>query len=617
MRATGSTLAILAAAQVLVGVSSLDAQRIDEGIVVLYDFKEGDDDLVVEDRGPGEPLDLVIDELDLGNLVEWLPEGGLAINIGTGPQGTGGARPIQSTEPAMKIFEAIAGPDGTGEYTLEAWVRPEIPDLQSNISRIATYSLDPFNRNFTLGTVQTGDQYVNRLRTFTTGINGLDAPGQLVTSGRTVRAGQRQHVVFTRDDAGEERLYVDGELVAGPRTVSEFDGLINWDPGYALGIGNEFTRDRKFNGTFHFVAIYEEAMSADDVIRNYNAASPEERVEDGLLSRYDFSEGDGPEVHDSGPGDPLDLVIDDVDLDNLVEWVDDGLAMNLGTGTGQNGGALIASVEPATKIYEAVAGPDGTNAITLEVWVTPELPDLRVDISRMVTISSDTGNRNITLGTTGDGANYVNRLRTPETGNNGTINPPNQLVASPQAAVQAGKLQHVVFTRTFEGEESIYVDNRRMANRVVSPDDDLSSWDPSYHFALGDEFVEGGRKFNGEYHIIALYDFALTAEEVAQNFRAGLAGDPGGPLFVRGDANADGSLNISDGSYILNALFAGGPESTCADSADANSDGGVNIADGVYVLNALFGGGAAPGRPFPDCGTAELRLGCESFAACQ
>jgi hypothetical protein len=86
--------------------------------------------------------------------------------------------------------------------------------------------------------------------------------------------------------------------------------------------------------------------------------------------------------------------------------------------------------------------------------------------------------------------------------------------------------------------------------------------------------------------------------------------------FVRGDANADGSYNISDGSYILNNLFAGGPDPTCMDSADANSDGGVNIADGVYVLNSLFGGAANPGPPFPDCGTAAIVIGCDSFAAC-
>ncbi len=84
MRATGrTTLARLMAAMVLMGPSVIDAQRVEDGIVVLYDFKEGEDS-VVHDRGPGDPLDLMIDDFDLDNLVEWIPDGGLAINIGTG-----------------------------------------------------------------------------------------------------------------------------------------------------------------------------------------------------------------------------------------------------------------------------------------------------------------------------------------------------------------------------------------------------------------------------------------------------------------------------------------------------------------------------------------------------
>ncbi len=258
MRATcRTTLAILMAAMVFMGPSVLEAQRVEDGIVVLYDFTEGEDS-VVHDRGPGDPLDLMIDDFDLDNLVEWIPDGGLAINIGTGPGGGGGARPIQSTEPAMKIFEAIAGPNGSSEYTLEAWVRPEIAYLQSNISRIATYSANGSNRNFTLGTVETGAQYVNRLRTLATGNNGFGGPGQLITTSvRSVRAGQRQHVVFTRDDAGEEILYVDGQLVAGPRIVAEFEGLSNWNKSYPLGLANEITRNRKFNGTPHLEAIHD------------------------------------------------------------------------------------------------------------------------------------------------------------------------------------------------------------------------------------------------------------------------------------------------------------------------------------------------------------------------
>ena len=37
-------------------------------------------------------------------------------------------------------------------------------------------------------------------------------------------------------------------------------------------------------------------------------------------------------------------------------------------------------------------------------------------------------------------------------------------------------------------------------------------------------------------------------------------GGGGEPRFRRGDSNADGTLNITDGIYVLNFLFLGGPD---------------------------------------------------------
>lgn len=64
-----------------------------------------------------------------------------------------------------------------------------------------------------------------------------------------------------------------------------------------------------------------------------------------------------------------------------------------------------------------------------------------------------------------------------------------------------------------------------------------------------------------------------------------------GKLFVRGDSNGDGQLDISDPIRTLNFLFAGGVTIGCQDAADANDDGGVDISDAVYSLNFLFAGG--------------------------
>ena len=64
------------------------------------------------------------------------------------------------------------------------------------------------------------------------------------------------------------------------------------------------------------------------------------------------------------------------------------------------------------------------------------------------------------------------------------------------------------------------------------------------------------------------------------------------PTNVKGDVNGDGSFDVADVFYLLNALFAGGPSATC--HADANNDGTVDVADAFTMINALFAGGPAP-----------------------
>jgi hypothetical protein len=73
--------------------------------------------------------------------------------------------------------------------------------------------------------------------------------------------------------------------------------------------------------------------------------------------------------------------------------------------------------------------------------------------------------------------------------------------------------------------------------------------------------------------------------------------------FVRGDADGDGRLNITDPVRVLRFLFLGEAAGLpCLDSADADDNGSLSIADGIYVLSYLFRSGAAPAAPFPRCG---------------
>ena len=94
---------------------------------------------------------------------------------------------------------------------------------------------------------------------------------------------------------------------------------------------------------------------------------------------------------------------------------------------------------------------------------------------------------------------------------------------------------------------------------------------------------------------------------------------PSESLFIRGDSNADGGVDISDGIRILSFLFLGDADPGCLDAADTDDNGMVEVTDGVRVFKFLFEGGEAPAASNAfQCGpdpTADT-LDCAAFASC-
>jgi len=91
----------------------------------------------------------------------------------------------------------------------------------------------------------------------------------------------------------------------------------------------------------------------------------------------------------------------------------------------------------------------------------------------------------------------------------------------------------------------------------------------------------------------------------------------GEALFLRGDSNGNGRVEIADAVFELSFLFAGSSGPSCMDAADANNDGRVNVGDVIFTLGFLFGGGPPPPYPFPSCGPdTGPGLGCSRYTAC-
>jgi hypothetical protein len=167
---------------------------------------------------------------------------------------------IKSIKVPTKIIKTVKG---TGQLTVEAWVRPA--NLKQNgPARILTISRDISNRNFTLG--QDGNKYDLRLRTSNASLNGLPSLASPVKSVST----ELTHLTYTREPSGKARLYLNARQVAEKNISGD---LKDWDGNYRLALGNEFSNNRAWQGSYHLVAIYGRALSSQDVKKNFEAGA--------------------------------------------------------------------------------------------------------------------------------------------------------------------------------------------------------------------------------------------------------------------------------------------------------------------------------------------------------
>ena len=223
------------------------------GQIVLYDFAEGGGNTVNDVSGVGTPDDLVIGD---SGAVSWL----------TGALSVDGSTVIASAGASTKLIDAVMA---SNEITIEAWVKPANL-TQNGPARIVTLSLGATDRNFTLGQGVYGaasDVIEVRLRSTNTDLNGkpaLATPGGDLTTELT-------HVVFTRDNIGVTRIFIDGVERINGQTTGDFS---NWDASHRLGLANEWTGDRPWLGELHLVALFDRALPPEDVLQNY-AAGPE------------------------------------------------------------------------------------------------------------------------------------------------------------------------------------------------------------------------------------------------------------------------------------------------------------------------------------------------------
>ena len=76
-------------------------------------------------------------------------------------------------------------------------------------------------------------------------------------------------------------------------------------------------------------------------------------------------------------------------------------------------------------------------------------------------------------------------------------------------------------------------------------------------------------------------------------------------VYLCGDCDADGDIDVSDVIYTINYLFKGGFAPKPMVAADVDCDGDETVSDVIYLINYLFKGGTPPcdtdGDTVPDC----------------
>ena len=225
---------------------SVNAERVTDQLIVLYDFTEKDGAVIHDKSGIAPLLDLDITE---AAKVQWLDPG---------------LRVLESTVVKTAVSHSKLSFDGN--ISIEVWVKP-LNNTQSGPARVVTFSKDSGDRNFTFG--QQGDHWDQRLRTSENPRNGT-APSLMTPATSIATTPELQHVVYTRSANGTARFYINKLLVQAASIPGDFS---NWDMAYGFGLFNEIdypTTIRTWLGDIFLVAIYLDVLTLEEITQNYD-----------------------------------------------------------------------------------------------------------------------------------------------------------------------------------------------------------------------------------------------------------------------------------------------------------------------------------------------------------
>lgn len=227
------------------------------------------------------------------------------------------------------------------------------------------------------------------------------------------------------------------------------------------------------------------------------AAASGGRFDSNVIARYEFRTGTGSVAYDTSGIEPaINLT-----LSGDVEWVG-------GWGVRINDGKAQGSVSASSKLTNLIRA---SGEFTLEAWVIPSTP--AQDDVNIVSYSGSSDVRNVTLGQ--DQSSYTGLLRHEGTGPNGM-----PALLSPAESLQA-TLQHVALTYDPINGRRLYINGVDSGVIDAQTPSLLGAWSDIHALVLGSE-TDGNRQWQGVLRFVAIHNRALTEQQLAQNFAAGV-----------------------------------------------------------------------------------------------
>ena len=242
------TLVLSKALTLTQGTIAAGGARYEADVVAKYMFETGTGNIAYDTSGVSPSADLT-----LNSAVSWAGGWGLTFAAGGKAQA--------STSSSQKIAQLS---QATGEYSFEAWVNPN--NVTQTEAYIMTYSGSDTTRNATLA--QSAVSYEGRTRSSATDTNG--SPPLINAAAENIAQAALQHVVLTYDPVNGQQIYVNGQLTPDKDTAGG-GSLANWDSTFALALGGEVTGKEQWTGTIKFAEIHSHALTATQVLENFNA----------------------------------------------------------------------------------------------------------------------------------------------------------------------------------------------------------------------------------------------------------------------------------------------------------------------------------------------------------